>query len=667
MIPDIYKAVVRLTNTSSLGGGTSLGSGVIISPSGLVITNNHVIEDADFGTAFGDIVVETVETLNRPASEARPAELVIRNESYDLAVIRILDTPPCQFIDLLGAPPIDESWMESRVRVLGYPPLGGDTITVTRGIVSGFDESGNIKTDAEINPGNSGGAALDDLNTFLGIPTFIVAAAAGKLGFIVSTDRIKEWLRTVLRHGLPETSEELAAAFADSNLNISGDNLDQSTKYPRILSTFAAVETLLSRREFDEVIPHIEFILKKRPRSARAYKYLGNAFLGLERYPEAATQFRICLAYDPGDIPALGNLGLTLAHLDRHTEALQIFEQIIDSSDNPLELWAAYNNIGHLYETSGRPELSEAYRQKADELRVAAEERSSQYERPRDPENRIHRIADALVEADIMASFQKRVRREYSDLFSAAASLAGIAESLLTTAPQDPFQQTLRYFAASLTNSNSAVVLLCENGHGVDAVKLVRAMFESQITIKYLVKHPAELRDYLDFDAVSRWRRQQFYRSKHPDQYASFPESKISTVEREFAKVRKRFRGWNGKVRDRWCRHPMPEMAKRAGLADMYSLFYGYASALQNLDPMGLGMMIHGRSLDVQPAPTMAHIGIALEVGSMILLETLRDFSKACRVDNEDAFERVEENLAKAKIDLNDPVVGGLDDVIAYE
>ena len=372
MNSDLYKAVVRLTNTSSLGGGSSLGSGVIISPAGLVITNNHVIEDASFGTAFGDIVVETIQTVDRPASEAGPAELVIRNETYDLAVLRILGTPPAQFVDLLGAPPASESLIERHVRVLGYPPLGGGTITVTRGIVSGFDEGGNIKTDAEINPGNSGGAALDDLNTFLGIPSFIVAAAEGKLGFIISTDRIRQWLETVLRDGIPETSQQFAAAFVDSNLNFSGDNLDQSTKYPRILSRFAAVETLLSRCEYDEVLPHIAFILDKRPRSALASKYLGNALLGLERYTEAVTQFRTCLAYNPGDIPALGNLGLTLALLDRQAEALQIFEQIIDASDNPHELWAAYYNIGRIYEVWGRPDFSGLYRQRAAELSAAA-------------------------------------------------------------------------------------------------------------------------------------------------------------------------------------------------------------------------------------------------------------------------------------------------------
>jgi tetratricopeptide (TPR) repeat protein len=226
----------------------------------------------------------------------------------------------------------------------------------------------------------------------------------------------------------------------------------------------------------------------------------------------------------------LGNLGLTLAELNRHTEALQMFEQIIDASDNPLELWAAYNNIGRVYEVLERPDLSRSYRQKAAELRAAARERSSQYTRPRDPENLAHRLAEALVKVDIMESFQQRVRKEYSALFSADTSLGGIAASLLPIPPQDSFQQTLRYFAASLTNSNSAVVLLCENGHGADAVKLVRAMFESQIAAKYLRMHPAELRDFLEFDTVPRWKRQQFYKLQHPDIYAFFPVSKIYKV-----------------------------------------------------------------------------------------------------------------------------------------
>ena len=398
---DLYRAVVRLTNTSGLDNRNSLGSGVVISPTGLVITNNHVIEDSDFGTAFGQITLEVLQRVDRPASDAVPAEVVIRNEACDLAVVRVTGVPPAHFIDLLNTTPIDASFMERRIRVLGYPPLGGGTITVTRGIVSGFDEAGNLKTDAEINPGNSGGAALDDLDTFLGIPSFVVADTLGKLGFIISIDRIKEWLATALKSGIPEDSEQLAAAFTGTNLNFGGDNLDTSTKYPRILGKFAAVETLLSKNEYEKVLPHVKFILDKRPRSALAYHYLGNALLGLGRYLEAATQFRTSLAYNPSHIPALGNLAVTLVHLGRSGEALQIFEQIIDTSDNPAELLASYDNIGRIYETWGQTALSRLYRQKATELGDAAAERLAKYKHGKNPNDKVATLADAIVNAEI--------------------------------------------------------------------------------------------------------------------------------------------------------------------------------------------------------------------------------------------------------------------------
>lgn len=203
-------------------------------------------------------------------------------------------------------------------------------------------------------------------------------------------------------------------------------------------------------------------------------------------------------------------------------------------------------------------------------------------------------------------------------------------------------------------------------GHGADAVRVVRAMFELQIGFKYLLLYSGELQDFLDFDAVARWRRQQFYKSQHPGVYATFSEPNVSEVEREFKRVHKRFRSWTGKLRDQWCKHPLPEMARRTGLADMYSLFYGYSTLLQTLDPMGLGMMIHAKSGDVQSPPTVAHVGIALAVGNRILLDTLRGYSKLCQIDKGDAFQAVEQDLAKANIDVDSSAVGDLRDVIDH-
>jgi S1-C subfamily serine protease len=75
--------------------------------------------------------------------------------------------------------------------VLGFPGLGGETVTLTRGTVSGFHgEAGLtrawVKTDTEINRGNSGGMALNDAGELIGIPTFVGTDVyvTGKLGYI---------------------------------------------------------------------------------------------------------------------------------------------------------------------------------------------------------------------------------------------------------------------------------------------------------------------------------------------------------------------------------------------------------------------------------------------------------------------------------------------------
>ena len=72
--------------------------------------------------------------------------------------------------------------------VLGYPAVGGETLTVTDGIISGFETDNGyqfIKTSAKIDKGNSGGIAIEDNGCVLGIPTYIEADASGSIGRIL--------------------------------------------------------------------------------------------------------------------------------------------------------------------------------------------------------------------------------------------------------------------------------------------------------------------------------------------------------------------------------------------------------------------------------------------------------------------------------------------------
>lgn len=192
-----------------------------------------------------------------------------------------------------------------------------------------------------------------------------------------------------------------------------------------------------------------------------------------------------------------------------------------------------------------------------------------------------------------------------------------------------------------------------------DAVKIARGMFESYVTLRYLVRRPKDLKDFLDFDAVARYNRLQFYKSKMPEVYGSFPGGKIKAVKNAYRAVEKRFTDSTGKVRQRWSRYNLAEMARVAGLADAYDIFYRYASSLHHASPMGLAMLVDGETLEVQPGPTERHIGIALRMATLTLQDALCEYSKLIGVDCSGALHRVGELIGGA-VDHRGNMLGSL-------
>ena len=149
-----------------------LGSGVIISPDGYILTNNHVVEGAD--------EIEVTLTDSRRAS----ARVIGTDPETDLAILKVeLDKLP---VIVLGNS--DALAVGDRVLAIGNPFGVGQT--VTSGIVSALGRSqlgintfeNFIQTDAAINPGNSGGALVDVPGNLLGINTAIYARSGGNMG-----------------------------------------------------------------------------------------------------------------------------------------------------------------------------------------------------------------------------------------------------------------------------------------------------------------------------------------------------------------------------------------------------------------------------------------------------------------------------------------------------
>lgn len=163
------------------------GSGTLIAPTGLILTNAHVASPASQGTPEYEPDALGVEILTRedePPAATFLARVVAVDGLLDLAVLQIdryTNGSPVHPGDLnlpyveLGDS--DQVHLGDNVYIFGFPGIGGDTITFTRGSVSGFSSEervGNrawIKTDATIAGGNSGGLAVDDSGRIIGVPT----------------------------------------------------------------------------------------------------------------------------------------------------------------------------------------------------------------------------------------------------------------------------------------------------------------------------------------------------------------------------------------------------------------------------------------------------------------------------------------------------------------
>ncbi len=172
----------------------SLGSGVIISSNGYIVTNNHVIKNAD----------EITVTLPGDDKEYK-AKVVGKDALTDLAVIKINKTG-LKAIKIADSSKIKPGDI---VFAIGNPFGIGETIT--QGIISatnrnnvGINTYENfIQTDAAINPGNSGGALVDSRGALIGINSAIITRSGGNngIGFAIPSNMMKEVVKKLIEKG----------------------------------------------------------------------------------------------------------------------------------------------------------------------------------------------------------------------------------------------------------------------------------------------------------------------------------------------------------------------------------------------------------------------------------------------------------------------------------
>ncbi|MCU0899989.1 MAG: trypsin-like peptidase domain-containing protein [Cypionkella sp.] len=189
----------------------SLGSGVIVSPDGIVVSNYHVVGQA----------TEIRVVLNDRREYA--ADLILGDEESDLAILRLQNARDLPALPFRNS---DEVQVGDLVLAIGNPFGVGQT--VSQGIVSGLARSSVelgrgyfIQTDAAINPGNSGGALVDMQGRLVGINTAILTRSGGSngIGFAIPANLVQ----TVVRQ-----AEQGASRFARPWAGVTGQAMDAS-------------------------------------------------------------------------------------------------------------------------------------------------------------------------------------------------------------------------------------------------------------------------------------------------------------------------------------------------------------------------------------------------------------------------------------------------------
>jgi S1-C subfamily serine protease len=179
-----------------------LGSGVIVSENGLIVTNYHVIEQAE------DVFVTLSDGRELPAT------VVARDPVLDLAILKV----QAKNLPAIKMGDSDDLMVGEWVLAVGNPfgnLIGDPHPTVTVGVVSALRRSFRsagptprvyqdmIQTDAAINPGNSGGALVNVAGELVGINTFIVSRSGGSIGigFAIPVNRVKALVAEVSKFG----------------------------------------------------------------------------------------------------------------------------------------------------------------------------------------------------------------------------------------------------------------------------------------------------------------------------------------------------------------------------------------------------------------------------------------------------------------------------------
>ena len=207
----------------------SLGSGVIVSADGLVVTNAHVIK----GSGEAEIRIALAD------KREIDAKLILMDERADLAVLKIEARESFPFLEMVDSDTVE---VGDIVMAIGNPFGVGQTVTtgivsaLARTAVGNSDTQYFIQTDAAINPGNSGGALVDMQGRLVGINTAIFSRSGGSqgVGFAIPANMVKPFVESAV------TGRALKRPWLGAKLEPVTREIADALGLPRVTGAFVA-------------------------------------------------------------------------------------------------------------------------------------------------------------------------------------------------------------------------------------------------------------------------------------------------------------------------------------------------------------------------------------------------------------------------------------------
>ncbi len=343
----VSPAVVRIDVTGAEYKKQGQGSGFLVSPDGMIVTNYHVMHVGRRALVrFGD-------------SKTFPVTAVLaQDKEKDLAVLKI-NAQAMPFLELL--PEGETPKVGDRAFAIGTP--AGFTNTLSEGLVSGLreqDDRSVVQTTAEISSGSSGGPLLDACGRVLGVNTFVRVERSGdrvieNLNFAVASGEVRDILAQAdqakadlaIEQGQPlddQAAADLARAYEligdDKLLEAAGVVQALAERFPENTEVRLLEGQVNMRMNFaEEALKAFEAVVRLSPNQAEGHLGIGLAYSRKKQWQQAADALGRAVDLTPEDPVAQRALGAALLELQRHDEALSALKESVDLEPHAPKAW----------------------------------------------------------------------------------------------------------------------------------------------------------------------------------------------------------------------------------------------------------------------------------------------------------------------------------------